>query len=83
MGQITKIIYEELPEEVCSVETLGDANFFINLLEIDGMSKEYEKFELKMNQIKKDLVSNMNIKNESRIPTLLISSRKNKIILVI
>ena len=88
MTKISKVYYEELDSNVCTVEEAGEFYYHFNLLDTNISFQEYEKYELNQinlkNKIIGDAVKNNEIVGRPRIDSsvLAISSLKNKVIVV-
>lgn len=89
MGKISKVFYEEIKPESCTIKEAAEFYYHFNLVgSHEFFHKDYEDYELAQinlkNKILGDTVANNKEKERPKVGTsiLAISSLKNKVIII-
>ena len=87
MGKISKVFYEEVPSDVCTVTEAAAYYYHFNLLSSHEMFHEdYEKYELSQAAVKSNVLGSIVANNNERAKVssslLAISSLKNKVVVI-
>jgi hypothetical protein len=87
MNKIQEIYYEELDNDICSIEEAGQYYYYSNYLD-DENYPEYEKYEMNQIKLRNIIIGNAkkrgdieNVKVDSSI--LALSTLKNKVVLFV
>lgn len=88
MGKISEVMYEEVPEDLCTVEQASDYYFYQNVLGLDDMFTEsYEKYEAGQARVRAEMFKKFRDEHSDSYPKMNTtlygaSVMKNKVILV-
>ena len=90
MSEISEVHYQEIDTNICNINEAGEFYFLHNLLDTTNMfHKDYETYESKQLQLKKEIIGQLRIDNKisdsSNINSSIlgISSLKNKVVIIV